>query len=323
MSATQVVYACTYLHCESASVAVFELGVLGPIKVWVNGVEVAREPIANGKLAPASSRVFVQLPGGESFVLLKLCGPGEAKLHAAIVGRDGKRIVGLTYRQPLDPKEVSETLQWAHLGPFLCHREACVLDTKFPPELRLAGPPQDISSFHRWAPPRGKVVEPSGELLNGGFESVDENGQPHAWRAMWGTMETVRGPQQGRLSLRFPPSQTPVSREVLSHAFTVDPRKPAFAAVVYRVPSASHGTDGVALSCSIQWLDGDLGVVGVTPISGVEAPQQQGGVWRRVEEHGIRPPHHAKFARVQLKSWGSQREVLIDEVVYEVADASQ
>ena len=240
LSATEAIYACTYVHCESASLAVVELGVAGPIKVWVNGLEAAREPRTKGKVEPGSSRVFVQLRGGLSFVLLKLCGPGEAKFHAGIVGRDGKRIAGLTYRPPLDPDEASESLQWAHMGPFRCHREACVLDTKFSPELRVGGPPRDVSSRHRWQSGDEGSVEPSAGLLNGGFEFVDETGQPYAWRAMWGRLETTaNAPKKGR-SLRFPPSRTPVTREIVSHAFAVDPRVWSSVVLEYKIIPGRH-----------------------------------------------------------------------------------
>ena len=323
LAASEAVYVCTHLHAEASVPAILALGTAGPAKVWLNGVEVARESRTRPKLAPDTARVYTRLDAGASFLLVKLCGPGDAAFHAKIMGVDGKAIADLAPRQPFDVDAPSEGLTWAYIGPFACHPEACVLDTRFPPEQHPAGPPKDAASTCRWALSANARTEPSSALLNPGFEFVDAEGRPYAWYAWWGAAETAESAAEGKRSLRLPRTRRASTREIKSHPFVVDPRKPARLCFDYRILRAGASDRGVVLSCWVQWLDNGLRVVGAAHICAIKPADVKATVWERRQSESLDLPFAAAFARVQFKSWKSQSEVLIDRIVFENPPPSQ
>lgn len=317
LAANEAVYVCTYLRADASVPAILALGPAGPAKVWLNGIEVYREPSSPPKLAPDTMRVFTRLSAGPNFLLLKLCGPGQASFHARIMGADGKPIPDLAYADPLDVKAACEGISWAHIGPFACHAEACVLDTRFPPEQHPAGPAKDAGSTFRWAPSAKPRPKPSSALLNPGFEFVDTEGRAYAWYTCSGAAETAMVAVEGERSLRIPPSDRPCSREIRSHPFVIDARKSTRLCFDRQVLASAKSGKGVALACWMQWLDRDRRVIAATPVCEVDAGSVQTPNWQHCRSQVLTPPFAAAFARVQFKTWKSQSEVLIDRLVFD------
>ena len=314
----EALYACTYVHCELAQPAVLALGVPGPYKVWVNAAEVGREPAAGGRLAADTSRVPAQLREGPNFILLKLCGPGKPAFYCKFLGLDGKPMLGVTPRQPLRADEEAGALTWAFICPFSCYADACVLDTRFLPERELAGPPRDASSLCRWQPMVPGRPKPPAELVNGSFEFVDADGQPYGWRATVGSAQTSPDAIDRARSLVLPSSERPVSREVMSYPFAVNPRKAARASLRFKLPDteAGHPARSVALSVWVQWLDEQRRVVGAEPVCVVASSDSDSGEWRTASRL-LRLPFEAACARVQLRTWQNRRSVLVDHVAFQ------
>ncbi len=312
----EAAYVCTQVESGGPMSVLLALGMPGPHKVWVNGVAVCKVHGAATKLAADTSRVPVELRDGPNFILIKICGPGEPKFYFKILGMNGKPLEGLRFKRPLAAGEEAEGYSWACIFPFTCHESACVLDTRFIPELNAAGPPRDVSSAQRWAPVGSKTAHPAEALVNGGFEFVDERDRPIGWHASWGEAQTDDRGVAGSRALVFAAGGAAVSREVLSHPFKIDSRKRTTVTLRYRL---GDGTAvGAALCVWLQWLDQQQTVIGLLPVCRVPA-QSAATDWQAVRTDAVRPPFGAAFARVQIKTVKSAREVLVDDVSVEGA----
>lgn len=323
LSATEIAYACTYLHSEAPQPAVLSIGAAGPVKAWLGGVQVLRDPRTLRKLSPNSARAFLRLPEGRSFLLVKVCGPGEPAFHFRFTAADGKPLADVTWLNPLDPTASAAKLTWASIGPFCCYSADVALDTRYPVERNLAGPPRDAWPSLRWRLCVKARPDPGPELVNGSFEYLDPSGRLYGWYGWPKPPSVAPDAAEGKFALHWAGSQEPVSGEARSYPFIANVRRRIRVSFALKVALAGEAHAGQPLACWVQWLDAQRRVIAAAPVGPAEADLAGAGDWVVCRSDALRPPFDAALGRLQFKRWNTQSEVWVDHVQVEALGPSE